>query len=396
MKKIVVLLGAGFSFPAGLPLANDIRARFDRIQKGKLLRMSSGEWMWEDGKDDTTIHNGHLGFDQLAYSYILDEIVKTYNREVEDFDNYEVFFAFVMDKFKDMDWFKAVYGRAKATLIIDKPYLIDEPIPHSDYLSLFDRDPYLEQLVQIINYLISDLLFINGNKIDKAFPKYQRFLEYIDQFDQADIYTLNHDVLLEGLLQRAGLSYSRGFTTENSEIQYEDQPLKVFKNDFTEKIRIHKLHGSLDYFRFEHFEDRGRMFLQSTGKYNYFMTNNYRAKHYATRVDPKTKKVIQDMNFDITPKFITGRSKTEIINNDIMYSQLLENFKSSIADTEKLLISGYSFGDEHINDELKKRTNLSVVNQNPFEDYPFEADKNITIDSLDELKNYIDILNKEK
>ncbi|REE27253.1 SIR2-like protein [Winogradskyella pacifica] len=389
MKKLTVLLGAGFSFPAGMPLANDIRTRFDRDQKSKLLRMGSGEWMWEDEKDATTIHNGLLGVEQLAYSYILDEIIKTYNREVDDFDNYEVFFAFIMNKFNDMDWFKEVYKRAKTTLIADKPYLIGEPEAHAPYLYLFERDPYLEQLSQIINHLISDLLFVNSNKIDEAFREYQIFLEYIKQFDQVDIYTLNHDVLLEGLLQREGLNYSRGFTTTNSEIQYEDQPLKVFQNEFSEKIRIHKLHGSLDYFRFEHFEDRGKMFLQHTGKYNYFTTNSYRAKHYATRIDPKTKKVIQDMNFDITPKFITGTNKTDIIDNDIMYSQLLQNFKDSIGAAQTILISGYSYGDEHVNNELKKRKDLNIFNQNPFVDYPFEAATNRNLNNLDDLLEFI-------
>lgn len=389
MKKLIVLLGAGFSYPAGLPLANDIRARFDRDQKSKLLRMGSGEWLWEDDKDDTTKHNGHLGFDQLAYSYILDEIVKTYNKEIEDFYNYEVFFAYIMEKFKDIDWFKEVYKRAKATLIIDKPYLIEEPVPHSGYLMILDNDPYLQQLAQIINYLISDLLFIKADKIDEAFQDYQIFLEYIDQFDRVDIYTLNHDLLLEGLLQRAGVNYSRGFTDINSEIQYEDQPLKVFKNDFTERIKVHKLHGSLDYFRFEHYEDRGRMFLQSTGKYNYFTTNDYRAKHFATRVDPKTKRVIQDMNFDITPKFITGTNKSEIIGNDLMYSHLLQNFKDSIESAETILISGYSYGDEHVNKELQKRIDLEVINQNPFNSYPYECRSSINLENLNNLSEFI-------
>ena len=243
----------------------------------------------------------------------------------------------------------------------------------------------MEQLAQIINYLISDLLFISDTKIEEAFSRYQAFLDFIVQFDQVDIYTLNHDVLLEGLLQRAGINYSRGFTTTDSEIQYEDQPLEVFKNRFTENIRIHKLHGSLDFFRFEHYEDKGKMFLQSTGEYNYFTTSNYRAKHYATRIDPKSKKVIQDMNFDITPKFITGTNKTDIIDNDIMYSQLLQNFKASVASTEKLLISGYSFGDEHINQELKRRSDLTVLNQNPFVKYPFKAENITNIENLDDL-----------
>ena len=389
MNSLVVLLGAGFSFPAGVPLASDIRARFDRDQKSKLLRMGSGEWMWEDDKDDTTIHNGHLGIEQLAYSYILDEIVRTYNDEVDDFENYEVFFAFIMNKFSDMDWFKEVYNRAKETLIADKPFLIEEPEIHAPYLLIFEKDPYLEQLAQIINHLISDILFINNSKIDEAFPKYQKFIEYINQFDQVDIYTLNHDVLLEGLLQRSGLDYSRGFTTMDSEIQYEKKPLEVFKNKFSTKIRVHKLHGSVDYFRFEHYEDRGKLYLEHTGKYNYFTTNSYRAKHYAARINPKTKKILQDMNFDITPKFITGTDKMDIIDNDIMYSQLLKNFKNSINNAQTILISGYSFGDNHVNNELKKRTDLNILNQNPFKEYPFKTKTNRKLNSLDELDEFI-------
>ncbi len=46
--------------------------------------------MWADDKDEATLRNGTLNFDYLAYSYILNEIVKTYNKEVNDFDNYEV------------------------------------------------------------------------------------------------------------------------------------------------------------------------------------------------------------------------------------------------------------------------------------------------------------------
>ena len=76
MSNLVVILGAGFSFPAGLPLANDIKKRFNRVQKEKLLLASSSEWMWIDDKDDASVNNGSLGFDHLAYSYILNEIVK--------------------------------------------------------------------------------------------------------------------------------------------------------------------------------------------------------------------------------------------------------------------------------------------------------------------------------
>lgn len=382
MNNLLVLLGAGFSFPAGLPLANDIRKRFDRVQKEKLLRASSSEWMWIDDKDQNSVHNGRLNYDYLAYSYILNEIVNTYNREVDDFDNYEVFFSYVLDKFYDIDWFKLVYDRAKEELIKDKPYLVNEPELHSACLFPFTKDPDIGKIQYIFNYLIGDMLFVSNSTVDNSISEYEKFIDYILTFDRVDVFTLNHDLLLEKMLSKKKISYSRGFSYRNSDVFYEGNALPIFNNDFDDKINIHKLHGSLDFFRFQHFENGGGLFWKPTEKYNYFTTRKYREKHYATRVSPITGETLQDMNFDITPKFITGTKKTSIISNDMMYSKLFKNFEESISSTSKVFISGYSYGDEHINEELQKRQDLKIINQNPYNQYQFEAESILEINSL--------------
>lgn len=309
MSNLVVILGAGFSFPAGLPLAKDIKERFNRVQKEKLLRMGSGEWMWEDDKDPTTIHNGRLGYDQLPYSYILNEIVKSYNSDVDDFDNYELFFSYVLDKFNDIEWFRDIYKKAKDELVRDKPYLVTEPISHSNYLAVLDRDPHISIIQDIFNYLIADMLFVSETNMSQSIDQYEGFINYIQKFDRVDIFTLNHDILLERLLSDKRLPFCRGFSYDNSDVYYEDNPLPIFNNYFEDKINIHKLHGSLDYFKFQHFENTGGLYLKPTNSYNYFITSGYRAKHYAVRVNPITKETVQDMNFDVTPKFITGTKK---------------------------------------------------------------------------------------
>lgn len=382
MNNLVVLLGAGFSFPAGLPLAIDIRKRFDRVQKEKLLRASSSEWMWIDDKDQNSVHNGKLNYDYLAYSYILNEIVNTYNREVDDFDNYEVFFSYVLDKFYDVDWFKLVYDRAKEELIKDKPYLVDEPEPHSAYLFPFTKDPDIGKIQDIFNYLIGDMLFVSNSTVDNSISEYEKFIDYISTFDRVDIFTLNHDLLLEKLLGKKGVSFCRGFSYDNSDVFYEKKALPVFNNYFEDKINIHKLHGSVDFFRFQHFDNDGGLFWKPTKMYNYFTTQNYREKHYATRVSPITGETLQDMNFDITPKFITGTKKTSIISNDMMYSKLFKNFEESISSASKVFISGYSYGDKHINKELQKREDLEIINQNPFNRYPFKVKELIELNNL--------------
>ena len=115
------------------------------------------------------------------------------------------------------------------------------------------------------------------------------------------------------------------------------------------------------------------------------MTNSYSTKHNAIRINPETKEILQDYNFDIVPKFITGTRKLDTIENDFLFKQLFQNFQKTIDETENLFISGYSFSDEHLNEKLKAKA-FNYINQNPSKDYPFDGNgKNVK--SLNELKN---------
>lgn len=390
-NNLVVILGAGFSRPAGLPLAKDIRERFDRDQRGKLLHFSSSEWMWKDNKPDVDIHNGTINSESTVYAYIINEVIEKYKLEHGSFDNYELFYQWIHDVMPNPEIKNEIYENAKSKLLIDFPQLNDfVPEYEGDthpFLFRFKNDSSLKNVSEIINYLIADLLRINDSRFYSCLHEYEEFFQFISSYDIVDIFTLNHDLLLENLFKKSGIPYSRGFTKEHSEIQYQDEgtPIAVFKNAFDKSIKIHKLHGSLDFYRFEHFVQKDNVYLEPTGEYNYFTTTNYREKHYAIMVNPTTGETLQDHNFDIVPKFITGTDKEKIIDNDIMYSVLFERFKKCMTETKNLLISGYSYGDEHINIELKSRDDFKIINQNPFTDYPFSAYQVTNIKSLKEL-----------
>lgn len=392
-NSLVVILGAGFSRPVGLPLANEIKERFDRDQRKKLLCFGSGEWMWSDGKGEVDLNNGRLNFDWLPYSYLLNELVKTYKDIMGSFINYEHFYQWLNNIATDNAYKEKVYSAAKDSLLEDFPNIAEfEPEYEGEehpFLFRFKNDTDLSSLLGIVNYLIADQLGFTESQFITALTEYGPFLNYLKNFNSVDIFTLNHDLLLENLLKYFGLEYCRGFTKENSEIRYQDKntPIEVFKNAFDKPIRLHKLHGSIDYYRFEHYVQGDKPFLEFTGNYNYFTTNDYREKHFAIRVNPETREILQDSNFNIVPKFITGTDKTKIIKNDLMYSVLFERLKNSIASADELFISGYSFADEHINQELENRGNLNIVNQNPGAKYPFENGRILNIESLKELGN---------
>lgn len=391
-NNLVVILGAGFSRPAGLPLANDIKERFDRNQKGKLLQFGSSEWTWADGKRDVDKHNGSISTESTIYPYILNEAIEQYKLEKGSFDNYELFSQWIHDISSNDVIKSCIYEKSKAKLLNDYPSIRNyKPEYDGDahpFLYRFTNDSSLSNLTNIINYLIADLLGFNQSQFESSIPEYSQFISYIKKFEDVDIFTLNHDLLLENLFEFSGVKYSRGFTKQKSEIRYQDKdtPISVFRDAFDEPIRIHKLHGSLDFFRFEHYEQRKKLYLEPTGNYNYFSTRNYREKHYAIRVNPETGETLQDLNSDIVPKFITGTDKIKIIKNDLMYDALFKRFEQRLSETPTVLVSGYSFSDEHINQELKKRNDFKIINQNPSLAYPLQAN---TITNIQGLKDLI-------
>lgn len=382
-KHLIVILGAGFSANAEMPTSKTITKRFNRDLREKLLKISSSEWTWTDNKSDVEKHNGILNTDYLAYSYVFNELVKSYIKEKGSFIYYEDFYQFIIDNFSSNDWVEDLFNTARESLINDRPYLTENDYS-KQYLFAFDHKQF-QKVSSILNYLIGDILNTIPKSDKEIIEIYQKFVDYIKQFEIVDIFTLNHDLLLEKVLELNGLTYSKGFNTENSPIAHNNLSVPFFNNIFNENIRVHKLHGSLDFYQFRHYEDSEGMFLQPTGKYDYYMTTNYLTKHNSVRINPETKEVIQDYNCDIVPKFITGTKKMEIIKYDILYKQLFQNFVEAIEKSDNLLISGYSFSDEHLNSKIKTKE-FSFINQNPRKDYPYKGNGS-NIKYLEELKN---------
>lgn len=378
--KLTVLLGAGFSANVGMPIASTIAGYFNRDTKEKLLYFSSGEWVWEDNKSYNILNNGRLNFEWLPYSYVLDELVKQYCEKRGEVNNYEDFYQYIIDISKDKDKLNEVFENAKQELIKDKPHLnkVEDNYYnyHDNYLLAFTKKQY-QKLTDIINYLIADILDVYIPD-ERLLEVYANFTKYIQSFEEVDIFTLNHDILLERLLKLNGMDYTRGFSKDNSPIHANGKPLEFYDGNFNKKIRIYKLHGSLDLYKFNHHSQHANVFYP-IGSYDYFTTLNYYDKHNSIRVNPETGEELQNYNFDIVLKFITGTDKNEIINNDTMYKQMFAIYERVIAETETLLVSGYSFCDEHINRSLKQNLDLIFINQRRTKDYPYSDNgKNIT------------------
>lgn len=390
MAEIALLIGSGFSKPAGLPLAKEINDFFLRDNTEMVLSFGSGEFKWYDLADETHRHNGRIHISYIAWGILLNEFVKLYLQENKDFSNYEAFYQYVIDHTSD-------------------PKFLEKLLPAS--LSAFDarhpdveekwREDYTEKIrnfqasgfISMINHLISDLLYtrIPGDDIKAIFNP---FSAYLDEYDDIDIISLNHDLILEFLLESAiNKKYSDGFSTKQEILKSDDgAPLIVYQNQFEENVSLLKLHGSVDTYKYSVFEQKGG-FMSPTGEEYYFKTRDYYEKQKPVRHDPETGEAVQTFHWDIKPQFITGTNKEDLITKDKMYSDLLCLSERKFKDCSDLLIIGYSFGDEHVNNILKKAVTDSpklkkIVHINPSEEFPYET-KGRTIIQLKSINDLI-------
>jgi hypothetical protein len=364
--NLVILLGAGFSMPMGYPSGWDIAQKFDRDLREQFLEFSSEEWAFRDGRSQADIENGQ-GYNALGYSYVFNEIVRAYkqDRDIQQISNYEDFYQYAIDLSKKNEAISAIYAQARVNLLTDFGDEIS-----AEYLFMFENPQY--KLIQnILDYLISDLLFraLSDSEI-KA--KYHSFISVLKKYRNIDITSLNHDLLLEEILSIGAIPCTRGFSTRNSCIAFDNKSLPVFTNTFNKKCKLFKLHGSIDTYSFGHLKNISGM-LYPTGKTSHFLTNDFDEKHHAKRINPNTKEVVQEFNANILPMYITGQGKDKIIKQSSLYNPLYNQIQRSFRKCQKLLVIGYSYGDAHVNELLRNSKFNLVVNVNLRDKYLFKG-----------------------
>jgi hypothetical protein len=376
MADLAVVLGSGFSKPAGLPLANEINIYFERDNAEKILKFSSGEFMWIDFANDTYKHNGMLGYDHLAYGILLNEFVNQYMNENKEFINYEDFYQYVIDNLNNEEVLETI---KKKSLIS-----FDAHFPHIKEGQFYNNYTYAinhfqsREFKSIINHLIGDLLYVR-NPIEEVKLLYTEFIHFCKKYDTIDFITLNHDLLLERLLKDLlSQEYSDGFTKDQKILKsLKGESLNLFQSIFSKNINLIKLHGSIDTYRFIVANQDGSR-LTPTGESLFFKTNDFNEKQSAERYDPDTGEKVQTFHWDIDPQFITGTRKKEILDSPGMYKSLYEESEDRIWKCKTLLIVGYSFGDEHVNDTIELAILASpdlerIIVVNPSKGIPFDV-----------------------
>ena len=191
---------------------------------------------------------------------------------------------------------------------------------------------FVEQYVPFPIDYVKDKLTIHELFINKIISRK-------DTLNRPKIFTPNYDLAFENACEKIGVSYNNGFrgvhmrkfdpdTFHNETYIKQDSSQKGKR--ISTYLNIYKLHGSISWQYAENINDL------------------YNVKE--VQISDSSKK--EDIGFDSLMIYPIQTKKSYSL--DLPYSELFRNFSKSLTETQNtLVIIGYSFLDEHINDIIR-------------------------------------------
>lgn len=156
------------------------------------------------------------------------------------------------------------------------------------------------------------------------------------QLSGIDIFTLNHDTVLEQVLSKSGIQVIDGFGEPVKGVRYWNPDLF---GSTVSGMRIFKLHGSVNWFRFG--QEGGQWGSELVG-----IPLEWDIWH---QKDPQGQ---TQLPVDGRPMILAGTFNKMLQYTSDIYAHLHYQFHHSLQNIERLVISGYSFGDKGINSQI--------------------------------------------
>ena len=356
MKPIVsILVGSGFSIPEKIPGVRALNQRLSKIDESEILIYTDQKAIFLNGMSDP---NRFMRRDERLF---LQKFLEFYNSSVLNKDqgfHYETFYDFYSSYLNDGSNNKAIEEFCANF--------------NKEYHGKIDPQNRINDFNRSYNQLLASQLY-DARYVDDisftSYPPYQSFINFllkILEFGNIKFHTLNHDLFFDWLgLNHMELSkhFSDGYQIEGSrfygalpcEFNVGDNQkinksywvrLEQFTDNFDKALCYFKLHGSID-----------NKIVHSTMEPYSRIKDKYKISGYSEEFsDPETGQLkFQDILDVVSSDFLSGTTnKIRYYTNDPFYINLLNHFKENLTDSELLVVIGYGFQDDGINDYLEK------------------------------------------
>jgi hypothetical protein len=288
MQKVVtIFLGAGFSKIGGFPLVSEVNQNFvEFLDTKNVYRYTSSEWSFKAGEP---------GF----FNEVVQGILKIYKEKTKESFDYESSLSWILKNrslWSEDSYFEK-YEKRKADL--------NEVFTNIKFV-------FVHLIKSVIDRAVKEAMVM----------KYQFFIEYlIERFllqgRTINIFSLNHDILVEKILNYYGYEFADGFSITNSPLYHQSKQIQIYNFAYDKNINLYKLHGSFNYYNIELRIPNSNFspsYVQGTNYYLKAKISQYLDKHRAHIKNVKLNPVSNQFNLDIEPNFITGLNKKQLIH----------------------------------------------------------------------------------
>ena len=199
---------------------------------------------------------------------------------------------------------------------------------------------FLENVLRYIENTVSQKLELELNNNCDYLRIVQEAYEN-KRIKKIEIFSLNHDTLIEQCFDNKKIEYSDGFIKDNLDIKIWNP--KSFNNKF--KVNLYKLHGSINWYQFFR-EDKREQFIGSV-------------PIFIKDIDHIKDLNNSDLSRDKRHGILVGTFNKIFNYLSDVFIELNFRFYKTLLDFNYLVISGYSFNDNGVNLYIRRFMNSS-------------------------------------
>ena len=402
-KRIVMLLGAGFSVDKSYPTGGDLNNAIASMDKNLFSFDFCGRIVKSDEQFIAGVEKaGNIDdVNNKAFRFLVDAI-KHYTERVGNKNfNYEDFYDFI-DTEKGVDPEKNISSNAEYRELA-KIYLDEQETEEQKKKEFHQMVHRLTPLFnQIIAYYIKEkktgIAFYDDTSCSiDTYPDYSNFIEFLIETSKSsliDVFTLNHDLLFESFNRVVGLEgkISDGFDDYGSNyyatirIDHCDYKCRLerYTGKYSKPIRLYKLHGSIDYVPF--YKTIKVKSICYAVPQDYIKIKKGIAPFNVYKNKGCERKYVESLNPYNHADFLSGtKVKVTKYDNKYLYKNLHKRFRNALRNTDTLIIIGYGGKDKAIEEQIfqnfkyyNKKT--YIIDFNPKEDvYKLKEKLNATL-----------------
>lgn len=330
--RIAFLLGSGTSIPAGIPSTQTIT---ERILSGEgVMRHSNENYSFDEplyGTPDEDVPRVVVFLNRLKIKIYL-----YYLYETGHFTNYEDLY-YVASQIHDSELKE--YDNPVVQPFINKVLPEIRPLLVSEENEIRDEWQLLDLANEAANYVrdvVWHLLSKETNSLDHLNCIKDACLDY--QLSNIDIFSLNHDTVIEQSLSQNDIQVIDGFGQPQKNVRYWNPDLFDSRDS---KVRLFKLHGSVNWFRFR--PDSESWSDESIG-----IPKDRDFWH------TKSPQGQRQWPVGGRPMLLVGTFNKMLQYTSDIYAGLHYQLYRSLRHVQQLVICGYSFGDKGINTRINE------------------------------------------